>query len=895
MAELRRPLAAQMGFDAGFFVAVNRRRTRDRLPSSGAFMPLSTLQTCRGLALLALLWPQLLTAAAQELPVPQTSTVDFARDIRPILAKRCVHCHGPDEGSREAGLRLDTPQAATAVLESGQRALVPGQPQASELIRRVSAAGGERMPPEGKPLAPEEIELLRRWVLDGGNYTSHWAYVPPRRPAMPQVRDTAWPRGAIDRFVLARLEAEGLAPAAAAEPAVLLRRVHLDLTGLPPAAEEVEAFERDPSPAAYQAVVDKLLAAPQFGEKWARQWLDLAGYADSNGYQHDAVRTNWPWRDWVIRALNADMPFDEFTIAQVAGDLAAGVPETPPVRNHSPDDLRLATAFFRHTPFNAAGDSIAEEVRANLLFDRVSKVGTVWLGTTLECAQCHSHKFDPVTITDYYRLFAYFNAAVTEFDRSGKEVRKRFQPPAMVEVPLAGEPLAKYEALRGELTAVTKELDAVSPDAVSRQPAWEETAKNDPDVPVDIRRLLDRPPGERKPEEVEDIKKHYLSVAPETKELVARRKQLTNAVRRAGPPRVLVLADDPAPRTTHLLRRGDYREPAEPVAPGAPEWLHPMPADTPPNRLGLAQWLVDPAHPLTARVTVNRWWGEIFGRGIVPTTDDFGTQGELPTHPELLDWLALEFAAGERPWSMKHILRLIVTSATYCQSSSAGPEQFRRDPHNEWLARGPRVRLDAELIRDQALAVSGRLTRRVGGPPAYPPQPAKLWDEITGNEDGSYPEARGAERFRRGIYTVFRRGAPYPSLQALDWPERSVCVASRRRTNTPSQALVLLNDPAFLELYAAFARRILDCAGDERRKITWAVRTCVARPPREEEIRVLTDLVEKKRREFAADPRRMEQFLAQLNVPREEHGVELAAWSLVSQTLLNLDETINRN
>jgi hypothetical protein len=384
-------------------------------------------------------------------------------------------------------------------------------------------------------------------------------------------------------------------------------------------------------------------------------------------------------------------------------------------------------------------------------------------------------------------------------------------------------------------------------------------------------------------------------VAPETKELVARRKHLTNAVRRAGPPQVLVLADDPAPRSTHLLRRGDYREPAEQVEPGVPGWLHPLPADAPPNRLGLAKWLVDPANPLTARVTVNRWWGEIFGRGIVPTTDDFGTQGELPTHPELLDWLALEFATGERPWSMKHILRLIVTSATYRQSSSTGAEQFRRDPHNALLARGPRVRLDAELIRDQALAVSGRLNRHVGGPPAYPPQPAKLWDEITGNEDGSYPEARGAERFRRGIYTVFRRGAPYPSLQALDWPERSVCVGRRFRTNTPAQALVLLNDPAFLELYAAFARRIMEGGGDDRQKITWALRTCVARRPREEELRVLTELVENKRREFAADPRRAEQFLKQSSVPRDEHSIDLAAWSLVSRALLNLDESITRN
>jgi len=858
-------------------------------------MLLRKLQHGRGLALLALLWPRFLIAPAEELSVSRGSTVDFAREIRPILAKRCVHCHGPDDGSREAGLRLDTREGATAVLGSGQQAIVPGQPQASELIRRVTAAGAERMPPEGKPLTAAEIQLLSRWVQEGGDFASHWAYAPPRRPSVPQVRDTAWPRGAIDRFVLARLEREGQKPAAAAAPAVLLRRVHLDLVGLPPSAEEIEAFERDPSPAAYEAVVDKLLAAAQFGEKWARQWLDLAGYADSNGYQHDGVRTNWPWRDWVIRALNDDMPFDQFTIAQVAGDLAASGPEAGPVRNQSGDDLRLATAFFRHTPFNAAGDSIAAEVRANLLFDRISKVGTVWLGTTLECAQCHSHKFDPVTITDYYRLFAYFNAAVNEFDRSAKEVRKRFRPPAMMEVPLAGETLAKYEALRGELTAVTAELDAVRPGVLSRQAAWEATAKDDPDLPVDIGRLLDRPPGERKPAEIEDIEKHYLSVAPETKELIARRKRLTSAVRRAGPPQVLVLADDPAPRSTHLLRRGDYREPAEVVEPGVPEWLHPLPADAPPNRLGLARWLVDPANPLTARVTVNRWWGEIFGRGIVLTTDDFGTQGELPTHPELLDWLALEFAAGERPWSMKHILRLIVTSATYCQSSSAGPEQFRRDPHNELLARGPRVRLDAELIRDQALAVSGRLTRHVGGPPAYPPQPAKLWDEITGNEDGSYPEARGAERFRRGIYTVFRRGAPYPSLQALDWPERSVCVARRSRTNTPSQALVLLNDPAFLELYAAFARRIMDCDGDDRQKITWAIRTCVARRPRAEEIRVLADLVEKKRREFTADPRRAEQFLVELNVPREEHSIDLAAWSLVGRALLNLDETITRN
>jgi len=470
-------------------------------------MLLHKLQHCRGLArpafVWALLWAGPLTAFAGE--IPRESRVDYAQDIRPILARRCGHCHGPDESSREAGLRLDTREGATAELDSGQRAIVPGQPQASELIRRVTAGGAERMPPEGKPLTSDEVDLLSRWIQDGGDYASHWAYAPPRRPPVPQVIDSSWPRGAIDRFVLARLEREGLRPAAAAEPAVLLRRVYLDLVGLPPSAEEIAAFERDPSPAAYEAVVDKLLAADQFGEKWARQWLDLAGYADSNGYQGDAVRTSWPWRDWVIRALNDDMPFDRFTIAQVAGDIAARADDAEACGDQADDDLRLATAFFRHTPFNAAGDSIAEEVRANLLFDRMSKVGTVWLGTTLECAQCHSHKFDPVTITDYYRLFAYFNAAVTEFDRSASEVRKRFKPPALMEVPLAGEPLAQYEALQGELTAVTEKLDAVRPDVLSRQAAWEATAKDDPALPKSIRRLLAKPSGERKPSEVKDI------------------------------------------------------------------------------------------------------------------------------------------------------------------------------------------------------------------------------------------------------------------------------------------------------------------------------------------------------------------------------------------------------
>jgi hypothetical protein len=835
---------------------------------------------------------------------PQAGGVDFARQIRPILAQKCWKCHGPDPDTRAAGLRLDTREGATGVLESGQRAIVPGHPQASELMRRVVASGDERMPPDGEALTAAQIDLLRRWVLEGGNFSSHWAYIAPRRPDLPRVTDPEWPRGPIDRFVLARLEAEGLRPSPAAEPAVLLRRVHLDLVGLPPSVEEIEAFERDPSPQAYEAVVDALLASPRFGEKWARQWLDLARYADSNGYQGDALRTNWPWRDWVIRALNEDMPFDQFTIAQVAGDILAGdiVAADPDAsdnqpcdpRYHSPDELRMATAFFRHAPFNAAGDSIAEEVRANQLFDRVSTLGVVWLAATLECAQCHSHKFDPVTIADYYGLYAYFNSAVKEFD-TGEGVRKRFRPPALLKVPLAGEALAAHESLQTEISAVTKELDAVRPNALAGQAAWEATAKDDPDVQADIRRLLAKQPGERRPAELEDIEKFYLAQAPETKQLVARRKELGHRSSRLGPPTVLVLADDPAPRPTHIFRRGDYREPTERVEPGTPACLHPLPAGAPPNRLGLARWLIDQANPLTARVTVNRWWSELFGRGIVSTTDDFGTQGAFPTHPELLDWLATELATGERPWSMKRILRAIVTSATYRQSSSAEAERFRRDPHNELLARGPRVRLNAEMIRDQALAVSGCLSGQVGGPPAYPPQPPNLWQEITGNEDGPYPAAEGADRFRRGIYTVYRRGAPHPAMQAFDWPDRSVCVAQRPVTNTPAQALVLLNDPAFLELYVAFARRIMSRGDGDEGRINWAFRACVARRPVEAEVRFVAELLRKKRLEFAADPQRAEQLLSPCDVSPEHRTAELAAWSLVARALMNLDETITRN
>jgi hypothetical protein len=742
------------------------------------------------------------------------ATPRFNRDILPILADNCFQCHGPDEPARKAKLRLDTREGAVAK-RRGHAAIVPGDSAASELIRRVSSQdASDVMPPPStnKSLKPAQIERLRRWIDAGAPWGKHWAFEPPQRAPLPRVNMADWARNTIDHFILDRLQREGMRPSAPAEPAVLVRRLYLDLIGLPPTPAEVDAFLAESANAkpqaaekAYQALVERLLASPHYGERWARPWLDAARYADSSGFQRDDLRDLWPYRDWVIQALNADMPFDQFTIEQLAGDL---LPSATLAQ-------KIATGFHRCAPCNVEAGTDQEENRVNQVFDRVNTTAAVWLGLTMECAQCHDHKYDPFTMRDYYALFAYFNRTPQE--------TAFLNPKARAALKFTGP----YLPLTHDLAAPADEQEARASDP--------QTGK------------------QREP-------RHY--------------------------ERSLVM-QDLMPRGTHLLKRGQFLDPGERVEPGIPQVLFTLADKAPPNRLGLARWLVRRDNPLTARVQVNRWWQEFFGRGLVATPEDFGVKGDFPSHPELLDWLAVELmepasTAGEakpRPWSMKHVHRLIVTSATYRQASHLTPAVRARDDQNRFMARGPRHRLDAETIRDNALAVAGLLSRKIGGPPVRPPQPPGLWRKV-GGEQYVYTVSPGEDRYRRGIYVLLRRSMPYPSFITFDATARNVCTVKRSRSNTPLQALTLLNDPVFVEAAQALARRVLDELpdADDAARLTRAFRLCVARAPRPAELAIL--------RELLADQRAAR---------RGQRDSDLSAWTDVASALLNLDETITRN
>ncbi len=753
-------------------------------------------------------------------PSPAGAGIDFARDIRPILASRCYDCHGPE--AAKGGLRLDSLAAARRGGESGAPTLVPGRSEASELFKRVLTADEEDvMPQKGERLTPVEIDRLRRWIDAGAPWPDdvrHWAYVKPVRPALPVLTSSAArarARNPIDQFVFARLEQAGLTPAPEVDRARWLRRVSLDLIGLPPTPAEVAAFVAEAGEGAFERVVDRLLASPRFGERWARPWLDLARYADSHGFQRDDLRDLWPYRDWVIRALNADLPFDQFTIWQLAGDL---LPEAE--RRGSLDPL-IATGFHRAAPTNVEAGTDQEEGRVNQVFDRVNTTAAVWLGTTMECAQCHAHKYDPFPMRDYYRLFAFFNntAIETEFASAKAMATLKFTGPYL-ELPGAdgaepapARPVAR-RAAKGKATAKATPKAAVKP--VAQEPA--------PSAP---------PPM----------------------------------------PRTLVMRELPEPRPTAVLTRGNFLEPGEPVTPGMPAALHPFHGGEPRNRLDLARWIMDDDNPLVARVTVNRWWAEIFGRGLVATPEDFGVKGEPPTHPELLDWLAVEFR--ECGWSMKHILRLIVLSATYRQSARLTPELRQRDDQNHLLARGPRLRLDAETIRDQALAVAGLLSLKLGGPPVRPYQPPGLWESKVGGDRVTYVVSEGEDAWRRGIYTVWKRSSPYPSFVNFDAPERTACTVRRSRTNTPLQALTLLNDPVYVDAAKALARRVVAerPAATVETRIRHAFQLCLAREPAAVEVEALRGLFEQQ---------------------RAAHGDETAGWRAVATALLNLDEMITK-
>ena len=766
--------------------------------------------------------------AAVNAAPPPAAPVSFNRDVRPILSENCFACHGFDPKHREAGLRLDTFEGATADRD-GSRGIVPGEPDRSAILERIQSTDADVVMPPPKsnktPLTNAQRATLKRWIEEGANYQAHWSFLAPKREALIVNGTPVSPDGVIDYYVQRRADQQGLKMSAPAAAETLIRRVSLDLIGLPPTIDEVDAFvaaSTQDFDAAYRALVERLLQNPHYGERWGRWWLDQARYADSNGYSIDAPRQIWKYRDWVISALNADLPFDQFTIEQLAGDL---LPDAT-------DNQKIATGFHRNTQINQEGGIDPEQFRIDSIFDRVATTGTVWLGLTVGCAQCHDHKFDPIEQREYYRLFAFLNDQdeptmkvfdssinVTELTREFKDLEAR---------------LANY------MKEHATELDE-----------WEAalTTETRKSLSTGIHKALDVPKEKRGFSQLRTLFAGGIGGVGPFRDWNDRYNEL-DVVLNQGPT-TMVLRERTAPRKTMVFVQGDFTRPADEVTPGTPAVLHPL-GDTPsrPNRLDLARWIVSPQNPLTARVIVNRVWQQYFGRGIVETENDFGTQGTVPTHPELLDWLALEFR--ERQWSLKELHRLIVHSRTYRQGSSGQPELLEKDPENYLLARQRRLRLDAEVVRDIALAASGLLSRKLGGPPVYPPVPAGSLN--VGQVRRVWTESQGEDRYRRGLYAFIYRASPPPSLVVFDAPEGFSTCTKRIRSNTPLQALTLLNDPAFFE-FAAALEQIIRNEGLET-----AFRRCTSRRPDAEELAILQQL----------DP---------LNAAR---------------TLLNLDETVTR-
>ncbi|MEN9546119.1 MAG: hypothetical protein RLZZ356_851 [Verrucomicrobiota bacterium] len=1002
------------------------------------------------------------------------AATDFTAEIEPLLIRRCSECHGPDK--QKAQLRLDSRAAALQPAESGKPALVPGKPESSELLRRATSTDpDEVMPPKGPRLTPAEIASLTRWISEGAVWPEvdaqkHWSFQTPVRPKPPEdLPKTATVRNPIDRFIVDRLAREGLQQQPEADRATLIRRVSLDLTGLPAEPAEVAAFLADPSPRAYENLVDRLLASPHYGEHMARGWLDLARYADSNGYQVDLARSIWPYRQWVIEAFNRNQPFDQFTIDQLAGDL---LPQPTLAQ-------RIATGFNRNTKVNDEGGGDAEEYRTKAVKDRVATVGTTWLGLTLNCAECHTHKYDPITHEEYYRFYAFFNNSAdsgnyslgpsvevpkpdladseAHLARRLKEARDELArteqalqaDQASWEKSVARKPdpwrtlhLVNAHSTGGsgytnlpdgsllgtgvnpiydtitveadtDLTGITAVLLEVLPDpslpkngpgrwgatgnfildefsfaaAPKKGPAPADTnlffasATTDWEQPyyraehaIDrnpktgwaigprfgerhwlIARLQD-PAGYRGGSRLTFRFDHYhgnshcigrfrisvttekdpqrqwplsedvrLAAAKPPQHRSSEQSKLLAASRRAASDKVRALERDlfaleqsrkqraaqkfttlvmqersePQPRETYIHLRGDFLSRGKGVQPGTPAALPPLPQGAAPNRLTLARWLVDPANPLTARVTVNRSWERCFGTGLVKTSEDFGRQGESPSHPELLDWLATEFVASG--WDVKALQKLIVMSATYRQSAATDASRLEKDFYNRLLSRGPRFRLDAEMIRDQALAVSGLLQSKVGGPSVYPVQVPNLWKEIgflrpeIGMDE--WPASEGPDLYRRALYTFWRRVCTYPTLATFDAPSREVCVSRRPRTNTPLQALAGLNEPTLLEAARVFGQRILTEGGPtDASRVDYAFVRCVGRPPTEGERRRLLAFVQQQERGFRADPRAAAALIEVGQAPRPA-GLEtrkLAVWMTLANVLFNLDETLTK-
>ena len=825
----------------------------------------------------------------------QAPPLDFNRDIRPILSENCFYCHGQDANKRQADLRLDQRDAA---VEAGAILPEPGDASQSSLATRILSDDPELMMPPPKSnrrLTPEQKKTLQRWVAEGGKYQTHWAFVPPVRPPEPTVQRADWVRNPIDRFILARLESEKLAPSPEADRATLIRRLSIDLVGLPPTPQEVDAFVADTDERAYEKLVDRLLASRHYGERMALPWLDAARYADSNGFQQDGDTWQWIWRDWVVQALNADLPFDQFTLWQLAGDLLP----------NATTDQKIASGFNRNHLLNGEGGAIAEEQRFVILFDRIDTTATTWLGLTMACAQCHDHKYDPITSRDYYGLMDAFNRLPESGTPQFFSSRIRVAAP-FLELPTE-ENLKKFAEWDAEIKAADAEALPVANAAFE---GWRTGlfADNKPaegkGLPEPLAALLRKPEGERTDAEKtsiesglrkqfdEKVRQGLAGKFPVLGKSEGIRKQMA-AYRADKLPRVMIMSDE-RPRETSVLDRGEYLNPKEKVSFATPAFLPPLPQGAPANRLGFAQWLIMPEHPLTARVQVNRIWQHYFGTGIVKTSEDFGVQSEYPIHGPLLDWLAVEFR--EKNWSMKAMHKLIVMSATYRQSSKVTPDLYGRDAENRLLARASRFRMPSLLLRDWALATSGLLDPRIGGAPVYPYQPDAVWEAlaITKERDFTYPQSTGSDLYRRSLYTFWRRTVGPANM--FDAANRQTCRVRQGTTSTPLHALTTLNDPTWVEAARVLAEQTLKSQPNLDARLTHAFRQVVGRTVKENDLQALRRAYERQAAIYQANVEAAKSLISVGASKRDEslNPAEHAALSAVCLAILNLDEALNR-
>lgn len=799
------------------------------------------------------------------------SAIDFEKDVFPILEANCLDCH--DGETLKGGVGLDSYYYASLPTDAGESLFVPGKPADSVMLHVVEETDPEkRMPPKGDPLTDEEIATLHEWIEagavwpdDGWRPPVHWSFVAPELPALPEAEAMLDARSSneIDRFIAAKLSENDLTMNPETNPARLLRRVFLDTIGMPPAIDDVDEFLEDPSPAHYAKIVDELLGSPAFGEKWATQWLDLARYADSEGYQRDAPRNMWPYRDWVIQALNEDMPFDQFSIEQLAGDLLPNATESQ----------KIATAFHRNAPTNLEAGTDPEEDRYKVVADRTATTGMIWMGLTVGCAQCHNHKYDPISAKEYYELFAFFNNSPMETKQQGSKMGmsglQHIGPTlaaTRTEDDLAFEKVAT-KTYREAKAKVETEIRARAEKALAKRDDGREGLKETTLTMMDSE-------GELSTSQMKILLREVLGRDGEMSIELEKVDIIANRLKAMREKTVRIMEDLEETRPTFIAKRGDFQAKGEQVTPATPASLHPFSEELPKNRLGLAQWIVDPANPLVARTFINRLWIEIFGQGLVTTPEDFGSQGELPTHPELLDWMSVTFVEKDA-WSLKNSLRRILLSATYRQSVALNDQYAEKDPKNQYLWRHPGHRLSAETIRDQALKISGLLSSRMHGPHSSPYQPEGVWRKTAGASESHYISAQGEDAYRRGVYTIWRRNNHYPSFANFDAPDRAACVIQRDISNTPLQSLTLLNDPAFVEMTKAFASRIVSEGGatlDE--KVDWAFRTLLSREPKESERLLLHSA--------------HESVLG-------ETGSETLAFVELATILMNLHETINRS